>query len=265
MAQAQIVQEVLAQLTWYHQVALLEKLDGPEARVAYARAAIHHGWSRNVLVFQIESGYLQRVGAAQTNFALTLPEPDSDLAQQLVKDPYVFEFLDPDAERQERALERQLLDHLRDFLLELGTGFAFVGNQVHLDVGGEDFYLDLLFYHLRLRRYVVIELKVGRFRPEYAGKLNFYLNVVDDKFRDAELDGQTIGLLLCRGTNETTVEYALRGIQQPMGVSQWETSRELPAELNGALPTVAELEERIAATRDPNTASQPDRPDDDND
>ena len=170
------VQEVLAQITWYHNIAVIEKLDRPVEREWYARKAIANGWSRNILVHQIESRLHQRIGEAQTNFAHTLPPAQSELAQQVLKDPYVFDFLGLGEEAQERDLERALIEHLRAFLLELGLGFAFIGSQYHLEVGGQDFYLDLLFYHFRLRCFVTIDLKVGEFQPEYAGKMNFYLS-----------------------------------------------------------------------------------------
>ena len=170
-----IVQEVLAQITWYHNIALIEKLKSPEERLWYAQKTVENGWSRNVLVHQIETGLHRRLGAALTNFDRTLPKPQSDLAQQLLKDPYNFEFLSLGEEVQERDLERALVNHIRDFLLELGVGFAFVGSQYHLEIEGDDYYIDLLFYHLRLRCYVVIDLKMKEFQPEYSGKMNFYI------------------------------------------------------------------------------------------
>ncbi len=236
-----IVQGPLAQLTWYHHLALLEKLDELQLRTWYAERTVEHGWSRNVLVHQIESRLHLRQGQAPSNFGRTLPAPDSDLAQQVLKDPYVFDFLSLGQAAHERDLERGLLLHLRDFLLELGVGFAFVGSQVHLEVDHEDYYLDLLFYHLKLRRYVVVELKMGRFQPEFAGKMNFYLSVVDDRLRHPD-DGPTLGIILCRTSNRLTVEYALRGVEQPMGISTYQLAESLPKQLEGSLPTVEQLE-----------------------
>ena len=240
-----IVQTALAQLTWYHNIALLEKLSDREVRLWYAAATVEFGWSRNVLVLQIESGLYQRQGKAITNFARTLPTPQSDLARNLLKDPYNFDFLTLEAAAHERDLERGLLHHLRDFMLELGVGFALLGSQYHLPVGNEDFFIDLLFYHLKLRSYVVIDLKMGAFKPEYAGKLNFYLSAVDDRLRGPE-DGPTIGLLLCRGKDGLVVEYALRDIGKPIGVSTFRVTEALPAELRSSLPTVEQLEAELA-------------------
>ncbi|MGH2615463.1 MAG: PDDEXK nuclease domain-containing protein [Thermomicrobiales bacterium] len=240
------VQEVLAQITWYHNIALIEKLSDPDVRRWYAKAAIQFGWSRNVLALQIDSALHRRQGQANTNFARTLPDPRSDLAQNLLKDPYNFDFLTLDAAAHERDLERGLLQHLKDFMLELGVGFAFLDSQYHLQVGEEDFFIDLLFYHVKLHCYVVIDLKMGKFRPEYAGKLNFYLSAVDDLLRDPE-DAPTIGLLLCRGTDGLVVEYALRDIQKPIGVSNFRLTEALPAALRGTLPTVEQLEAELTS------------------
>ena len=194
---------------------------------------------------QIESGFLKRKGSAVTNFARTLPPPQSDLAQQTLKDPYVFDFLERSSDAQERQLERSLVEHIRSFLLELGVGFAFVGQQVHLRVGGEDFYLDVLFYHLRLRCYIVVELKTGAFKPEYAGKMNFYLAAVDDLIRDPEKDGPTLGLLLCKTKNRVVVEYALHHSHRPIGVAEYQFTRALPENLLPSLPTVAAIEAEL--------------------
>jgi predicted nuclease of restriction endonuclease-like (RecB) superfamily len=241
----QIVQEVLAQITWYHNITLLEKVKDPPERLWYVEQTIEHGWSRNVLVHQIESKLYERQGKAITNFERTLPAPQSDLARSLLKDPYVFDFLSLGPEVQERDLERALLNHLRDFMLELGVGFAFVGSQVHLEVGGEDFYLDLLFYHLKLRCFVVVELKTTEFKPEYAGKLNFYLSAVDDLLRHPQ-DNPTVGILLCKEKNRVVVEYALRDVSKPLGVAEYRLAQALPAELRSALPSVEELEAELA-------------------
>ncbi len=240
------VQEVLAQITWYHNIALLEKLDLPSDRVWYARKAIENGWSRNILVHQIDTRLHERLGAAQSNFARTLPAPQSELAQQLLKDPYTFDFLSLGEDAHERDLERALIEHLRAFLLELGIGFAFVGSQYHLEIGDQDFYLDLLFYHFRLHCFVVIDRKTGAFEPEDAGKMNFYLSGVDDRLR-GEYDQPAIGLILCREKNRVIVEYALRDLGKPIGVSAYELTRALPETLRGSLPTIEELEAALSS------------------
>jgi predicted nuclease of restriction endonuclease-like (RecB) superfamily len=239
-----IVQQVVGQIPWGHNVRLLELVKDPEERLWYIRAAIQHGWSRNVLVLQIESGLFRRQGKAVTNFSATLPAPQSDLAQQLIKDPYNFDFLTLTTEAQERDLERGLLEHLRQFLLELGTGFAFVGSQVPLEVGGEDFKLDLLFYHLKLRCFCVIDLKMTPFKPEYAGKMNFYLAAVDDMLRHSD-DQPSIGLILCKTKNRIIAEYALRNTATPMGISEFRHLETLPEQLKGTLPTIEEIEAEL--------------------
>ncbi len=236
----QIVQQVVAQLPWGHNLRILDALKNSEGRLWYARQAIEHGWSRAVLVHQIESGLINRQGKAITNFSQTLPQPQSDLARELMKDPYNFEFLDLANAVSERELERSLLEHLRHLLLELGKGFAFVGSQYKLEVGDQDFYLDLLFYHLRLRCFVVIDLKVDDFKPEYAGKMNFYLSAVDDLLRHSS-DAPTIGMILCKGRNALIVEYALRDTAKPMGVAGYSVSSALPARLEADLPTSSDL------------------------
>ena len=238
---AEIVQQLVSQIPWGHNIALMRSVKDPAAREWYARATIQHGWSRNILIHQMDSRLIERQGQATTNFGRTLPAPQSELAQQLLKDPYTFDFLNLHDEALERDLEKGLLGHLRDFMLELGVGFAFVGSQYHLEVGGEDFYLDLLFYHLKLRCYVVIDLKIGEFRPEYVGKMNFYLSAADDLLRHAD-DAPSIGLLLCRTQNKVIAEYALRDVNKPLGVSTYELAGALPPELRGQLPSVEELE-----------------------
>lgn len=238
-----IVQGILAQLPWYHHVALLDKLDAPADRLWYAAKAVEHGWSRDVLAHHIGSGLHQRQGRAVTNFARTLPAPQSDLAQQITKDPYLFDFLALHADANERAVEQTLLAHVEKFLLELGAGFALVGRQVHLEIGGQDFYLDLLFYHLHLRCFIVVDLKVREFTPEAAGKMNFYLSAVDDRFRQPG-DQPSLGLILCRSKNRVIAEYALRDIKKPVGVADYVTRlvATLPAPLKNAVPSVADLE-----------------------
>jgi predicted nuclease of restriction endonuclease-like (RecB) superfamily len=243
-----IVQQLAAQIPWFHNCVLLDKVKSQEERIWYIRQNISQGWSRNVLVHQIESGLFERQGRAQVNFDRTLPAPQSELARQILKDPYNFDFLTLSKEAQERDLEEALLSHLQEFLLELGVGFAFVGSQYHLEVGDQDFYIDLLFYHLNLRCYVVIDLKITEFRPEYAGKMNFYLSAVDDLLKRPE-DGPSIGIVLCKENNRVIVEYALKGISKPLGVADYQLSKALPEELKGSLPTIEELEAELEGAR----------------
>ncbi|HWE38502.1 MAG TPA: PDDEXK nuclease domain-containing protein [Isosphaeraceae bacterium] len=232
-----IVQQAAAQIPWFHNCILLDKLKSPEERLWYIRSTIEHGWSRNVLVMWIESGLYHRQGKATTNFARSLPPPRSDLAGELLKDPYHFEFLGLADEAEERAIQRGLLQHVRRFLVELGAGFAFVGQEYRLEVGGEDFFIDLLFYHLKLRCFVVIELKATPFRPEHAGKMNFYLSAVDDLLRHPD-DGPSIGIILCKSRNRVVAEYALRDLAKPVGVAGFITRlvESLPPALLEDLP-----------------------------
>lgn len=239
------VQAALHKLPWYHHIALLEKLQTAEDRLWYAAKAIEHNWSRNILVMQIESRLIERSGTAVTNFALTLPKPQSDLARESLKDPYRFDFLGLGEEAQEREIENALVKHVTDFLLELGAGFAFVGRQVLMDVGGDEFFLDLLFYHLKLRRYMVIELKAGKFKPEHLGKLGFYLTEVDTQMKHPQ-DGPTIGLLLCKSKNKVVAEYALRDKNQPLGVAEYQLVESLPPELQTSLPSIEQIERELA-------------------
>lgn len=236
--------ELILALPWGHHAELMAKVKDPGARHWYMQAALEHGWSRNILVMQIETGAHQRQGRAANNFALRLPKPESDLVQQTLKDPYLFDFLTLETGFHERELETGLIAHLEKFLLELGQGFAFVGRQYHLDIGDQDFYVDLLFYHLKLRCYVVIELKRGPFKPEYAGKMNFYCSVVDDRLRHAH-DQPTIGLILCQQHNRVLAEYALRGVDKPIGVSSFEFTRALPATLQSSLPSIEAIEQEL--------------------
>lgn len=236
----EFVQRIIAQLPWGHNVSLLDSIKDHDQRAWYARQAIEHGWTRPVLIHQIESNLFARQGSALTNFSRTLPAAQSELAQQILKDPYTFDFLSLGPEMLERDLERGLIEHLRALILELGKGFAFVGSQYHLEIGGQDYYLDLLFYHLRLRCFVVIELKIEDFKPEFAGKMNFYLSAVDDTLRHPD-DKPTIGIILCKGRNEVIVEYALRDSSKPMGVAQYQLSQALPPQFEEALPTVEEF------------------------
>ncbi|MBU0518682.1 DUF1016 family protein [bacterium] len=241
----QITQQLAAQIPWFHNCTILDKVSDPAEREFYIRETIANGWSRNVLVHQIESKLYERQGKAVSNFQQTLPPPQSDLAQQLFKDPYTFDFLNLGAEFSERELEKELIHRVRDFLLEMGRGFAFVGSQYHLEVGGEDYYLDLLFYHLELRCFVVIDLKVGKFLPEYAGKMNFYLSAVDDLLKH-EADAQSIGLILCKDKNRIIAEYAMRDINKPLAVAEYRLKSELPERLRDKLPDPQELERRLS-------------------
>lgn len=243
----EIVQRVIAQMPWRQNIALLEKLDDAPTRLWYARQTIENGWSQPVLCMQIESRAHLRQGKTVNNFALTLPPADSDIAGQIFKDPYLFDFLGTADPRREAEIEKALVDHIQRFLLELGAGFAFVGRQVHLQFSSSDYYLDLLFYHLKLRCFVVVELKAVPFQPEFTGKLNMYMSVVDDLLRHPD-DKQTIGLLLCKGKDRLVAEYALRDLNKPIGVADWETRivESLPEELKGSLPTIEEIEAEMA-------------------
>ena len=241
----EFVHQLVDKLPWRHHCVLLDKLKTRNEREWYLRKAIEHNWSRNILVMQIESRLLERSGTAVTNFALTLPKPESDLARESLKDPYRFDFLGLGEEAQEREIETALVKHVTDFLLELGAGFAFVGRQVLLDVGGEEFFIDLLFYHLKLRCYVVIELKAGKFKPEHLGQLSFYLTAVDAQIKHPD-DGPTIGLLLCKTKNKVVAEYALRGKDQPLGVAEYQLVESLPSELQTSLPSIEQIERELA-------------------
>ncbi len=243
--------EPLAQLPWSTNLILLHKLKNPAKRLWYARKTLENGWSRTVLTVQIESRLHERSGKAITNFDRTLPPAQSDLAREALKDPYTFDFLTLGEAAQERDLERGLVEHVQKLMLELGAGFAFVGRQVHVEVDGEDSYLDLLFYHLRLRCFVVVDLKMKPFEPEFVGKMNFYLSVVDDQMRH-EHDAPTIGLLLCKdANNRVKVEYALRDVKKPIGVAEWQTRLvdSLPKKLRGSLPTIADIERELNKPR----------------
>ena len=233
----QIVQRTAGQIPWRHNQALIDKLSVPEERLWYAQQSSENGWSRDVLIMQIESNLYQRQGGAVTNFERTLPKPESDLAQQMIKSPYNFEFLSLGKEVQERELEKALVEHIREFLIELGVGFAFVGSQYRLEVEGDEFFIDLLFYHFKLRRFIVIDLKTTDFKPEYAGKMNFYVAAIDDLLRHPD-DNPTIGMVLCRSSKSTIVEYALRDVNTPIAVS----THQLPEQLQDSLPTPGQLE-----------------------
>lgn len=242
----EIVKQLVSQLPWGHIIMLLQRVKDPSSRDWYIDQSIRHGWSRNILALQINGQAHARHGKAVNNFAVTLPPTDSDMAAQIFKDPYLFDFLGTADPRREREVEQALIDHIQKFLLELGAGFAFVGRQVHLEVGDSDFYLDLLFYHLKLRRYVVVELKAVPFDPAFVGTLNVYLSAVDDLLLHPD-DKPTIGLLLCRSKSRLVVEYALRDLNKPIGVAEWETqiTRALPKELASSLPTIEQIEAEL--------------------
>ncbi len=240
----QIVQQPVGQLPWGHNLVLLTKLKDREERLWYARKAIEHGWSRNVMVMQIETRLLERQGKALTNFEARLPRPQSDLARESLKDPYRLDFLGLGAEAAEREIEAALVEHITRFLLELGAGFAYVGRQVPIEVGGDDFFIDLLFYHLKLRCYVVIEIKAGKFKPEHLGQLGFYLTAVDRQVKD-EQDNPTIGLLLCKSKNKVVAEYALHDNRKPMGIAEYQLVESLPEELKTSLPSIEQIEQEL--------------------
>jgi predicted nuclease of restriction endonuclease-like (RecB) superfamily len=241
------VQQVAAQLPWFHNCTILDKLKNLAERIWYAQQTIENGWSRNILIHQIESNLFHRKGKAITNFDRTLPAPQSELAQQIIKDPYNFDFLSLGSEAKERDLERGLIAQLQKFLLELGVGFAFVGSQYPLEVDGEDFFIDLLFYHLKLRCFVVIDLKMDQFRPEYAGKMNFYLSAVDDLLKHSS-DQPSLGIILCKTKKKMVVEYALRDTSKPLGVAEYRITAALPERLKGNLPSIEDLEAELSET-----------------
>ncbi|QDT05233.1 hypothetical protein K227x_36320 [Rubripirellula lacrimiformis] len=242
----------VAEIPWSHNTLLIEKVKDPVERHWYAAKTLEHGWSRAVLTVQIESGLYQRQGKAITNFVATLPPPQSDLAQESLKDPYLFDFLTLHEDAVERDLEQGLTDHVQRFLLELGAGFAFVGRQVPISVGDEDDFLDLLFYHLKLRCFVVIDLKMKKFTPADAGQMNYYLSAVDDLMRHPN-DEPTIGLILCKSKERIKAEYALRDINKPIGVAEWQTQlvESLPEPLKGSLPSIEEIEAEFESEDSP--------------
>lgn len=247
--EAEFVQQAAAQIPWGHNLVLLDRLNTGAERSWYAAKSIEHNWSRNVLVMQIETRLLERSGTAVTNFPVSLPKPQSDLARESLKDPYRLDFLGLTDEAQERDIEHALVKHVTEFLLELGAGFAFVGRQVMLDVGGDEFFIDLLFYHLKLRCYVVIELKAGKFKPEHLGQLGFYLTAVDRQVK-SEQDNPTIGLLLCKSKNKVVAEYALGDKTQPMGIAEYKLLESLPAELQTSLPSIEQIERELGDSAD---------------
>ena len=242
----EFVQQVVAQIPWGHNVVLMDKISDDAVRKWYIKQSIEHGWSRNILVHQIESGLYERQVIADkiSNFENRLASPQSELAVQTMKDPYVFDFIPFKEDMVERDIEQALVQDITKLLLELGTGFAFLGNQYHINVGGDDFYIDLLFYNLNLRCYVVIELKTGEFKPEYAGQLNFYLSAVDGILKK-EADNPSIGLLLCKSKNDLVAEYALKDMSKPIGVSEYKITSSLPEDLEKQLPSVEDIQKRI--------------------
>jgi predicted nuclease of restriction endonuclease-like (RecB) superfamily len=241
------VKSPIAKINWASQMALMDSKLPLGSRYWYMKQSVEYGWSSNILKMQIETNFFQRQIEKRkvNNFTATLPQPQSDLANYLLKDPYIFDLAGAKERADERDIEEQLVGHVTKYLLEMGNGFAFVARQKHFQIGGSDFYADLILYNIKLHAYVVIELKATPFKPEYAGQLNFYINVVDDKLR-GESDNKTIGLLLCRGKSEILAQYALSGYNQPIGVSDYQLSKAIPEELKSALPTIEEVEEELS-------------------
>ncbi|PLY09730.1 MAG: DUF1016 domain-containing protein [Arcobacter sp.] len=240
-------QQVVSQLTqipWGHNIQIVSKCKDTQEALFYVNKTIENSWSRSVLVHQMESKLYERSGKAISNFETTLPKEQSDLANELIKDPYNFDFLTLSENYKEKELESGLLEHITSFLLELGSGFAFVGKQKNLKVGQRDFYLDLLFYHIRMHCYVVVELKTVDFEPEFAGKLNFYIKAVDEQIKTTE-DKPTIGILLCKSKDKVIVEYSLSDIHKPMGISQYDLTHIVPEELKGSLPAIEDIEAEL--------------------
>ena len=251
---------LILSLSWSHHIVLMQKLSTPAHRLWYARQAVQNGWSRETLTVQIKNRAHERAGAAVTNFQSTLPAPHAAIATGLLKDPYIFDFVTLEEPFRERELETGLLVHIQKFLLELGRGFAFVGRQYRLEVSDREIYLDLLFYHLHLRCYIVIDLKKGDFKPEYTGKMNFYCSVADTLLRH-EHDAPTIGLILCQTKDRVMAEYALRDIHKPIGVAEYELTRALPARLASSLPSIESIEAefsepKAAASKTPQKATK---------
>lgn len=242
----EFVQQVVAQIPWGHNIVLLDKITDTNQRKWYIKKCTENGWSRNVLIHQIESGLYERQAIAEkiSNFENRLPAVQSELAMQTMKDPYIFDFIPFKEDMRERDIENALVKDITKLLLELGTGFAFLGNQYHLNVGGDDFYIDLLFYNLNLQCYVVIELKTGDFKPEYAGQLNFYLSAVDGILKK-DTDNPSIGLLLCKNKNNLVAEYSLKDMSKPIGISEYKITNNLPKELEKQLPSVEDIQNRI--------------------
>jgi len=242
-----ILQRTVAKIPWRSNILLMDKISDMETRLWYAEKQIENGWSRDVLDMMITAKVIERQGKAVSNFDDALPAPDSDMVREVFKDPYVFDCIGTDVSRRESEIERSLTEHIERFLLELGQGFAFVGRQVHLEVGGDDFYIDLLFYHLKLRCYIVIELKTCEFEPGFIGQLNLYQNIVNNVLRHSD-DKNTIGLLLVKGKNKTVVEYSLAGFRNPIGVADWQEHLidDLSNDLKSSLPTIEEIERELS-------------------
>lgn len=243
----EIAKQPVSQITripWGHNIAIIAKCKNMNEALFYVQNTLENNWSRNVLVHQIESGLYKREGKSLTNFAITLPKPQSDLAQQTLKDPYVFDFLSMRKSFDERDLENALISHVTQFLLELGSGFSFLGRQMPIQVGTKEFFIDLLFYHTRLHCYVVVELKTGDFEPANAGQLNFYIKAVDSQLRK-DGDNPTIGLLLCKSKEKLIAEYSLSDIHKPIGISEYKLTQSLPKNLRSNLPTIEEIEKEL--------------------
>jgi predicted nuclease of restriction endonuclease-like (RecB) superfamily len=246
LAECEKAQQLVLQIPWGHNIILMQKIKDRNVRYWYMQQVLERGLSRGALSSMIKSGAHKRYGKVISNFKTRLPTPQSDLVQQMLKDPYIFDFTTLEEPFHERELETGLIKHLERFLIELGQGFAFVGRQYHVPVSDNDFYIDLLFYHLKLRSYIVIELKKGAFKPEYAGKMNFYCSIVDDKLK-GESDNPTIGLILCQDRDRILVEYALRDMHKPIGVSGYELTQKLPSKLRSSLPSVEQIESELLA------------------
>jgi predicted nuclease of restriction endonuclease-like (RecB) superfamily len=248
---SEITKQVVSQLhsiPWGHNIVIIQKSNSLNEAIYYVENTAKNNWSRNTLLHQMKSKLYDREGSAVTNFEITLPKENSDLAMETLKDPYIFDFLSLTKNFNEKELEKSLIDNIAKFLLELGKGFAFIGSQYHLEVSGKDYYLDLLFYHVKLRCYVVIELKIGEFKPEYAGKVNFYLSLVDDKLK-SDLDNPSIGIILCTEKDRIIAEYSLRDMTKPIGVSEYQVVEELPYKFKDSLPTPQELQDKLESMK----------------
>ncbi len=239
-----IAKQLATQMPWWHNVIIISKAKNADEAIFYVRKTLQNNWSRAVLTHQIESGLYAREGKAITNFSTTLPEPQSDLARQTLKDPYAFDFLTIREKYDEKDLEDALLNHVTKFLLELGSGFSYLGRQYRIEIKGDEYFIDLLFYHVRLHCYVVVELKVVKFKPEFAGKLNFYVSAIDGILK-TEKDNPSIGILICKSKNNTVVEYALKDIHKPIGVSEYTITKKLPEEFKSSLPSIEEIEAEL--------------------
>lgn len=245
VTQLETIEKMIKSIPWGHNQRIMYKCKDVNEALFYVQKTLDNGWSRNVLEHQIDSGLYGRQGKAITNFQLKLPEPQSDLAEQTLKDPYNFDFLSLREKYDEKELEDALVNQITQFLLELGTGFSYLGRQVHIKVGETDFYMDLLFYHVRLHCYVVVELKTEKFKPEFAGKLNFYVTAVNKDMK-TEQDNQTIGILICKDKDDVVAEYALDDVSQPIGIAKYEFTKVLREEFKSSLPTIEEIEHELS-------------------